>query len=141
MVAHDVLRVVDHTTTIAGEQATGMNGVEITPRVDTVAAWHDHSLSLAATGTAGERRIILQPMPRGRPGLREGAVAVQIEEVERGEGHGASRPVARLEDGLDALAAVPGDRLAVRHDRRDGPADLAQPGQPRKAGSARGRDG
>ena len=32
-----------------------MNGVEITPRVDTVAAWHD--LSLAATGTAGERRI------------------------------------------------------------------------------------
>ena len=41
MVAHDVLRVVDHTTAIAGEQATGMNGVEITPRVDTVAAWHD----------------------------------------------------------------------------------------------------
>jgi hypothetical protein len=57
MVAHDVLRVVDHTTAIAGEQATGMNGVEITPRVDTVAAWHDTSLSLAATGTAGERRI------------------------------------------------------------------------------------
>ena len=56
MVAHDVLRVVDHTTAIAGEQATGMNGVEITPRVDTVAAWHDTSLSLAA-GTAGERRI------------------------------------------------------------------------------------
>ena len=56
MVAHDVLRVVDHTTAIAGEQATGMNSVEITPRVDTVAAWHDTSLSLAATGTAGERR-------------------------------------------------------------------------------------
>ena len=26
----------------------------------------------------------------------------------------------------------PGDRLAVQHGRRDGPADLAQPGQPRK---------
>ena len=54
MVAHDVLRVVDHTTAIAGEQATGMNGVEITPRVDTVAAWHDTSLSLAATGPDGD---------------------------------------------------------------------------------------
>src|SRR6185369_5306120 len=43
MVAHDVLRVVDHTTVIASEQATGMNGVEITPRVDTVAPWHDTS--------------------------------------------------------------------------------------------------
>src|SRR5580765_8425760 len=41
MVAHDVPRVVDHTTAIAGEQATGLNGVEITPRVNTVAAWHD----------------------------------------------------------------------------------------------------
>jgi hypothetical protein len=58
MVAHDVLRVVDHTTAIAGEQATGMNGVEITPRVDTVAAWHGTSLSFAVTGTAGERRMI-----------------------------------------------------------------------------------
>lgn len=58
MVAHDVLRVVDQTTAIAGEQATGMNSVEITPRVDTVAAWHDTSLSLAATGTAGERRSV-----------------------------------------------------------------------------------
>jgi hypothetical protein len=57
MVADDVLRVVDHTTPIAGEQATGMNGVEITPRVDTVAAWHDTSLSLASPGSAGERRI------------------------------------------------------------------------------------
>ena len=57
MVAHDVLRVVDHTTAIASEQATGMNGVEITPRVDTVAPWHDTSLSLAATCAAGERRI------------------------------------------------------------------------------------
>jgi hypothetical protein len=35
-----------------------MNGVEITPRVDSVAAWHDTRLSLAATGTAGERRTI-----------------------------------------------------------------------------------
>ena len=58
MVAHDGLRVVDHTPAIAGEQATGMNGVEITPRVDTVATWHDTRLSLAATGTAGERRMI-----------------------------------------------------------------------------------
>ena len=83
MVAHDVLRVVDHTTAIAGEQATRMNGVEITPRVDTVAAWHDTSLSLAATGTAGERRMIpnrsrsveadgdpLESLPARRPGLR-----------------------------------------------------------------------
>ena len=39
MVAHDVFRVINHTTAIAGEQATGMNGLEITPRVDTVAAY------------------------------------------------------------------------------------------------------
>ena len=83
MMAHDVLRVVDHTTAIAGEQATGMNGVEITPRVDSVAAWHDTSLSLAATGTAGERRMIpnrtrsveadgdpLEPLPPRHPRLR-----------------------------------------------------------------------
>jgi len=54
MVAHDVLRVVDHTTAIPGEQAAGMNGVEITPRVDAVAAWHETSLSLAASGAAGD---------------------------------------------------------------------------------------
>src|SRR6185295_13932377 len=98
MVAHDVLRVVDHTTAVAGEQATGMNGVEITPRVNTVAAWHDSSLSPAAMGTAGERRMIpnrsrsveadgdsLEPLAPGRPGLCHDAVAVQLEDVERGE--------------------------------------------------------
>ena len=114
MVAHDVLRVVDHTTAIAGEQATGMNGVEITPRVDTVAAWHDTSLSLAATGTAGEQRIILQALPAGRPGLAHHTVAVELEEVERGERHGPARPGARLEDGLDALATVAGHDFAAR---------------------------
>ena len=120
-----------------------MNGVEITPRVDTVAAWHDASLSLAAAGTAGERRMIpnrsrsveadgdsLEPLPPRRPGLADDALAVQLEEVERGEGHGAPRPVARLEHGLDALAAVAGHGLAVQHGRRDRPADLAQPGEP-----------
>ena len=97
MVAHDVLRVVDHTTAIAGEQATGMNGVEITPRIDTVAAWHDTSPSLAAGGTAGERRMIpeadgdsLEPLPPRRPGLAHDALAVQFEHVERGERHGAA---------------------------------------------------
>ena len=41
MVAHHILGVVDNATTIAREQATGMNGVEITPRIDAVAAGHD----------------------------------------------------------------------------------------------------
>jgi hypothetical protein len=41
MVAHHILGVVDNATTIASEQATGMNGVEITARVDAVAAGHD----------------------------------------------------------------------------------------------------
>jgi hypothetical protein len=51
-----------------------------------------------------------------------------------------------LEDGLDALAAVPGHRFAVQHGRRYGPAELAQPCQPGKrdqlaAGAAEGVDG
>jgi len=37
---------------------------------------------------------------------------------------GAARPMARLEDGLDAFAAVAGHGLAVQHGRRDGPADV-----------------
>jgi hypothetical protein len=40
-------------------------------------------------------------------------VAVDLKRVERGDGHGASLPVARLEDGLDALAAVAGHDLPV----------------------------
>jgi hypothetical protein len=57
-------------------------------------------------------------------------VAVQLEQIERGEGHGAPRSGARLENGLDALAAVAGHGFAVQHGRRDGPADLLQPGEP-----------
>ena len=54
--------------------------------------------------------------------------------------------IARLEDGLDALAAVAGHRLAIEDGRRDRPADLAQPRQPRQpdqltAGAAEGVDG
>ena len=37
---------------------------------------------------------------------------------------GAARPMARLEDGLDAFAAVAGHGLAVQHGRCDGPADV-----------------
>ena len=46
MVAHHVLGVVDHATTIAGEQATSIDGVQVTPRIDTIAARHDPSLAL-----------------------------------------------------------------------------------------------
>jgi hypothetical protein len=60
-------------------------------------------------------------------------VAVQLEEVERGERHGAARPVARLEDGLDTLAPVVGDRLTAKDTGRDRPADVAEPDQPWKA--------
>jgi hypothetical protein len=54
--------------------------------------------------------------------------------------------VARLEDRLDALAAVARHGLAVEHGRRDGPAELLQPGEPAKpdqlaAGAAEGVDG
>ena len=55
VVAHDVLGVVDHATTIAGEQATAIDGVQITPRIDTVAARHDPSLSLDVDSPSGSR--------------------------------------------------------------------------------------
>jgi hypothetical protein len=41
----------------------------------------------------------------------------------------ATRSVARLEDGLDALTPVPGDGLTVKDRGRDGPADVVEPGQ------------
>ena len=91
------------------------------------------SCSVAISRSRPRLEQILEPLPPGRPGLAHDAVAVQLEEVERGEGHGAARPVARLEDGLDALAAVAGHGLAVEDRRRDGPADLAQPGEPGQA--------
>jgi hypothetical protein len=97
---------------------------------------------------AGRRRLeqIHEPLAPGRPGLGHDALAVKIEEVERGEGHGAPGSVARLEHCLDALAAVPGHRPAAEHRRRDGPAEVAQPGQPGEAdqlpaGAAEGVDG
>jgi hypothetical protein len=40
-------------------------------------------------------------------------VAVQLEEVEGGEGHGAARPMARFKNGMDALAAIAGDEATV----------------------------
>ena len=73
-------------------------------------------------------------------------MAVQLEEVERGEGHGAPGPGARLEDGLDALAAVAGHGFTVEDGRRNGPTDLLQPRQPGEpdqlaAGAAEGVQG
>jgi len=68
-----------------------------------------------ADARRGHVEQILEPLAPGRPGFRQEAVAVQFEHVERGEGHRAPRPVARLEDGLDALAAVACHRLAVQH--------------------------
>ena len=59
-------------------------------------------------------------------------VAIDREEVERGEGHGAPRPGAPVKDGLDAFAAVAGHSLAVEDRGRDRPADLTQPGEPWK---------
>ena len=81
----------------------------------------------------GALEQILQALPPDRPRLAHDALAVELEEVERGERHGAARPVARLEDGLDALAAVAGHGLTVEDGRRDRPADVAEPGQPWKA--------
>ena len=109
---------------------------------------HSAGLSSPAEADAGRGHLeeIFEPLPAGRPGLTHDAMAVHLEDIERGEGHGAPRPMARLEDGLDALAAVAGDRLAIEDGRRDGPAELAQPGEPRQrdqlaAGSAEGVDG
>ena len=40
MVADDLAVAIYQTATVAGEQATGVDGVKITPRIDTVQARH-----------------------------------------------------------------------------------------------------
>jgi hypothetical protein len=72
-------------------------------------------------------------VPPNGPRLAHDAPAIELQEVERGERHGATRSVARLENGLDVLAPVSGDGLTVKDGGRDGPADVAKPGQARKA--------
>jgi hypothetical protein len=81
----------------------------------------------------GRLEHILQALPPDRPRLAHDALVVELQEVERGERHGAAGPVAGREDGLDALAAVAGDGLTLKDRGRDRPADGAEPDQPRKA--------
>jgi len=66
---------------------------------------------------------LLSPYPRRRAPRPTIYVA-----VEQDDGYGAARGAARLEDGVDGLVPVTGDRLAAEDGGIHGPCELAQEG-------------